>query len=390
MRYRKTALLLLALVVTAPAAGAQAVARWGITPELRIGHEDRRNYALTIVSDLEVDGAGRIYIAQPVEQTIRVYTRTGAYVRSIGRSGAGPGEFGTVERLGWRGDTLYATDPRLDRATLFSTDGRTLATVARSRDYVTPELGPASPVGLLANGAVVGRPAFPRKIVDGGERGEVPLVRQSRAGTILGPLAVLNDVAGAELRIRFEPNGTFYMSSPIPTQTLWDLAPDGSALVVVERQPSISAEGAAFTVTKIRADGSQTYSREYAYTPTPVSRTVRDSLAAHVLAYATGFSKGRFAMGEGVRRGFSPPPYEPPVTALVYGRDGTIWLRRESLGREQVRWMVLDPAGVPVATLQAPAALEIHQADRSAVWGVVKDEMAVSYVVRYRVGPAIR
>src|SRR5690606_27530235 len=103
--------LLLASCLLAPlAAHAQTTPLWTATPELRIGSLDRADYALTEVHDLAVDAAGNLYVAQRTEGLIRVFDARGRFVRTVGRRGAGPGEFQDIARIGLRGDTLWATD----------------------------------------------------------------------------------------------------------------------------------------------------------------------------------------------------------------------------------------------------------------------------------------
>jgi hypothetical protein len=45
------------------------------------------------ISDIEVDADGRLYVFDRQAQDVRVFNPDGSYVRTIGRSGRGPGEF---------------------------------------------------------------------------------------------------------------------------------------------------------------------------------------------------------------------------------------------------------------------------------------------------------
>jgi hypothetical protein len=71
-------------------------------------------------------------------------------------------------------------------------------------------------------------------------------------------------------------------------------------------------------------------------------------------------------------------------TDLVTGRDGTIWLRREGTVDPAV-WDVLDDNAELVHRIEVPARVRVHEVDQRNVWGVVKDDLGVSYIVRYRI-----
>ena len=66
-----------------------------IVRELVIGAEDGDfNYLFgTRAPHLSVDGEGRMFVADPTNLRVQVYADNGEYIRTIGRSGEGPGEF---------------------------------------------------------------------------------------------------------------------------------------------------------------------------------------------------------------------------------------------------------------------------------------------------------
>lgn len=72
------------------------------------------------------DADGAIYVADASSSEIRVFDASGALIRRIGRSGAGPAEFNTLQSIGWLGDTLVTLDGRLARIGLLTRDGKWL------------------------------------------------------------------------------------------------------------------------------------------------------------------------------------------------------------------------------------------------------------------------
>lgn len=79
------------------------------------------------------------------------------------------------------------------------------------------------------------------------------------------------------------------------------------------------------------------------------------------------------------------PRFLPPVTGLVVGRDGTIWLRREERGESDVDWLILAADGEPLGLAATPAGFNGMAADRSAIWGMELDFLDVPYIVKYRI-----
>lgn len=75
---------------------------------------------------------GRVAAANGGSNEIRVFASDGAFVRSFGRAGGGPGEFQRITRLLRTGDTLVGVDGD-SRAQVFDPNGRLLRSLRRAR-----------------------------------------------------------------------------------------------------------------------------------------------------------------------------------------------------------------------------------------------------------------
>jgi outer membrane protein assembly factor BamB len=77
---------------------------------------------------VEVDTDGNIYIAEPMPRTGRVlvFDADGEFVRMIGRSGQGPGEYLQPFAVEWAGDALFVFDPGQSRLTRWNAAGELL------------------------------------------------------------------------------------------------------------------------------------------------------------------------------------------------------------------------------------------------------------------------
>lgn len=74
---------------------AHAQARWIGKVDLAIGGPDetRDAYLLNTIWGLDRDDAGRIFVAQPKDNAIRVFSSSGKHLYTFGQKGKGPGDF---------------------------------------------------------------------------------------------------------------------------------------------------------------------------------------------------------------------------------------------------------------------------------------------------------
>jgi hypothetical protein len=99
-----------------------------LSKELSIGlKEGPAEYMFSQLQDVDVDAEGNIYALDQREVQVRVYDAKGAYLRTIGRRGQGPGEFrlpGFVQ-ITKQGE-LLVYDYAMSRASFFTPDGSLL------------------------------------------------------------------------------------------------------------------------------------------------------------------------------------------------------------------------------------------------------------------------
>lgn len=129
---------------TSEQAAAPSVPVWrlGTAPRVRIASDDAID--LGDVSAVAVLSSGEIVVATMYPPGLHVFGSDGAFARSIGRRGRGPGEFTSVDRVDRLGDTLVVFDLE-EVAQRFLPSGSFLGAEAR------PE-GGGRLLGLFANG----------------------------------------------------------------------------------------------------------------------------------------------------------------------------------------------------------------------------------------------
>lgn len=117
-------------VITNPDYPRDGVFKYELEEEISIGLMDGdENYILNRPRDLKVTQNGTIYIFDSGDINIKVYNKNGVYLRTIGRKGQGPGEFGSsllffdISNDG----KIYLADYGNKRIAIFDTTGTYLS-----------------------------------------------------------------------------------------------------------------------------------------------------------------------------------------------------------------------------------------------------------------------
>ena len=124
--------------VVNPAEGLWEVGEpWRLLPELVLGEvEGADAEVFASISGLEVDEAGRIYVLDRQANELRIFSPEGVHVRSVGRSGGGPGEYTNANGVEWIApDTLLVIDQQGNRYTVLTTDGEYVRSVPRQLGF---------------------------------------------------------------------------------------------------------------------------------------------------------------------------------------------------------------------------------------------------------------
>jgi hypothetical protein len=328
-----------------------------------------------------------LYVTQWRVPSVTVFNVAGAQVRTIGRQGSGPGEFVFATAVGWKGDTLWVSDPPQSRINLFDRSGRFVSSVTFTTRPPSPAYRNLSPGAVLADGSILSIAAPARSdVLTAGRVLRVPVLRMTRAGHVIDTIATTAPLIMAT-RLELAPNRGFTVANPMTSQPIVAPTAGGAGVVIVERGASSDRRRAAFRVTRLTLEGDTVFSREYAYQPIAVSGSYRARVYAEIVNNVAASERQipRSRIEEVVAKGLPLPAFHPPVSAFVAGSDGSLWLRREETESQSVSWDVLNAAGAPLGTLSAAAGLTFALANLEVVWAVVTDSLDVSAIQRLRV-----
>ena len=115
-----------------------------------IGSLDGQYDAFGNIWDVALDGRGRTYVADVGQSHVTVFDDAGAYLRTIGRRGSGPGEFQQPMQIGIdKADTMFVFDVGLRRLSKFSPEGRFVV------HAMLPDITAVGDIRFLPNGDIV-------------------------------------------------------------------------------------------------------------------------------------------------------------------------------------------------------------------------------------------
>ncbi|HEU5217115.1 MAG TPA: 6-bladed beta-propeller [Gemmatimonadales bacterium] len=365
-------------VIPGTAVAQAAPTQWHLSaqPTLIIGGEGNPRTRLLRVGRVMRLPGGEIVVPNAGTNEIRIFDKTGRFLRALGRAGAGPGEFKSLLLVDRTGDTLFLADRVNRRITLFAVDGTLLAT--------TP---------------VVARDAFGAFSVVGRLRNGRWLVRTTSSPSLSGPQRTFRDTArigaldpdasSAVTWLTWIPGTTYFVHNPAN-------GPEGDVAAVVPLSPAAMAVALGNDV--VIGDSQDKVIGAYADTGA-VLRLITLPLEPHPLTDQKIAQLRTRALHQNpaVRsRPWLTALYSRDVmgrTPVVFGdlvgaADGSLWIQAGPADpTESATWLVLDAAGKPRATLVTPVGFRITEVGARYVLGVHTDADGMETVRLYQLTP---
>jgi len=264
---------------------------------------------------------------------------------------------------------------------LFSPDGEFAELISFHINDGSTAFG-VRPIFPLGDGSVAAfAPAGNSEII-GGSVTQETWFKASRDGAIVDTLAVMS-VEGRLFSVRYKETPRAG-GHPLSWASLLGAPPTGTSLVVVDRPSATSGDAATYQVLRIGLNGDTLDAMALAYGPVPLLGAQIDSIA---LAMAQGWAERMNAAVPAVAAEIKDqvvwPAYQPPVTKVLCGSDGSVWLRRELVGAPSARWDILDEDLAPIGWVKLPLGFDVKVVARDRVYGVELDDFDVPSVVRF-------
>ena len=345
---------------------------WQVAPEpqLRIGSlEGAPEVTFGNVRDVGLLSGGRLYVADELSRTIRVFSAEGDYLESVGREGDGPGElrsFLTVEP--YRADSLWVYDYFQRTVSVFGPEfdfARSFPNPLTAGNYWFTSALSGGRFLVYSPGSGLARPEGPGAVPD------------SSHIVVFSPDGASADTVGTFLmRIqRFVDGGRPVAShfTPLP-----GILGHGDRILLTD--------GATFSIREYDLEGALRRVIRRAYSHEPVTPEMISDFQAAYLEQAAGHGGVPI---ERLREGLDLAHYGAALpsnsSAMEVDALGNLWVGHWVVpGDEVARWSVFDTDGRWLGEIDTPPGLTVKQITGDAVIGVARDDLDVQYVQVHR------
>lgn len=281
---------------------------WALRETLRIGSGDEGPTSFSWVKGIAADSLGRIFIYEHSTQDIRVFGPDGAYLKTIGRRGAGPGELANAEGIVFADDgNLWVRDAANGRFSIFTGEGEFLNAWPASFCWSQGTWLPKAAPGRLVDYDCVVRPSAERAdrlTVLVGYRTDSSGVDTIR----VQPECDVEGLADAATWITRAARSTSYRAIPYAARAERAYGPFGDLWC--------AQNSSRYEIVRLGLDGD-TVRVTRTLPPIPVTPGERDSLIADIDARGpTGVDFSRI------------PETKPAIERLVVDNEGRLWVRR--------------------------------------------------------------
>jgi hypothetical protein len=341
---------------------------------------DGMNSDFSRFGPIAASASGLLAVAQPQDGTVLLFSADGRQLATVGRKGSGPGEFRGINQLGWSGDTLWVVDYSNNRLTLISPTGRIAREIALplrvdgSRVAGTVQGLRWSPrvQALYRDGTLLfsARRSAPGGAANGPREIEEWFIR----GKIDGELqaAVFRSPPNTCSR-RAEGATVVQVVLHFCPQPMTAIATDGSRLVVATMTTTPDGAG-SYSVVVRSGEGRDIFAQSAATRLEPVPGPLRDSL---VEGYRTDNPAARE-----LTKDYIIPRFYTPLTHLVTGVNGDVWLRvRTATGERD--WHVYDASGTRLSTVRLPREANVFAVERRGIWANEVNSDGIESLVLY-------
>ncbi len=299
---------------------------WKLVPVATINPPDGAPGEIGAVQSLAIGDDGSVYAFQRSPATITVFGPDGAFVRSIGREGDGPGEIRSG-MVGVRNDTVVVQDPNAHRLTWFKADGSFIRTVQSTCCYWTNTFTIDSAGRIWSPGSV-------------GKDGDGGWIRFGMDGTRLDSLLMpkSNDApsAGKYWSVSMK-NGnsrsSMMMNIPLQPSTQQFLRSDGAVMVG-------NTQLLSFAILANAKDSSRVFEAPAQHLA--IGDDLRDSIFEQAIAKQS--EQWREALRKDAKVDDIPKVW-PAWTNVASDRSGRLWVSLPGDGGEVTRVVVFDAGG---------------------------------------------
>jgi len=337
---------------------------WRVVEQLRIGAlHSEGPFTFGRINSIAADGLGRVWVLEGQASELRVFGPDGVHLRTIGRSGEGPGEFTQPARVDISPDgEIWVMDPLNGRISAFNTLGVLLGTRPFGGGFVTvPWRGGFDNQGRYRSPIVRFEPSF-----------QIRIALLDDSLTVIDSIVPPEDPRERNVW-RIEADGQTRVMAGVPFQgrLVWRLSNASTVWALLTDE---------YRLFELTAEGDTLRSMTKPFAAVPVTSEQLDS-AVEQLTWFTD-------QGGKVDRSMIPRE-KPSVSWFFLDDDNNVWVSRvNGSTTESSDFDVFDADARFLGTVAVPFVLQevpIPFVRDGLLYGVTRCEFDEPYVVRAEV-----
>ena len=343
--------------------------RLGAEPTLTIGAvEGDLNYLFQQISHALRLEDGTIVVADRRASEVRLFDAAGVFIRTLGGSGQGPGEFQMLHEVWARGDTIWASDNIQSRISVFERGGDVLETI---RVEVAPGKGSRSPQSHFPDGTLLVLNA-PSGGIGFGTGDVLPgvvwsLDRYSQGGRFMHEISSLQESSRWEHGIEGLSPGIYLPFSL------------GLPLFAASGDHVYAGEGTEASIARWNHDGVLSHVVRWTI---PERRVSDDDKSRYRQANSVAPRYYDAAAWARYLREIPFPERMPMYRRLLVDAQRNLWAERfRPSWEEGSSWYVFDEQGAWLGEVATPPGLHIFEIGTDYVLGRRRDALDVPSVV---------
>jgi hypothetical protein len=362
-----------------------ALASWHIAdaPLVTIGADDRLEGQAfgRVAGALRLDN-GSIVVADVSPPELRLFDSTGRYLRTLGRSGSGPGEFKWLGPPGFfAGDSFFVVDVAQRRASFYDNEGRPAGTRRFSIQLTDGRV--FSPIGMVSSDRYIAALLEAKRPTRLGQhiRNAVELVTGQFGAANFAAIARSggNEVVGGIWN-----EGGHQSVAAYPVEF------GNRTLVGVLGSRIFLGESSKPAVTEYEIGGRVKGRITWEALPDSITEKDRNARitqeSTRISALPQGPDPGQRWSEVEQLRAAQLPKYGPAFTAILPAGDGSLWIERDPRPwTPSYDFLVFDTLRTIVARIAIPRQLKVFQVGADFVLARWRDPGEADQVRLYRI-----
>jgi len=339
----------------------------------------------------------RVFVLEPFESRVSVWTPAGRRLLDLGGTGQGPGDFMFPYRIDMDESGFLVRDQQ--RFSYFSHEGKLLRTVPNPPASVGYQGFPITTDVLLADGSFLGIPNIPASVRLGlwgdDPMNALPVLRIHESGQqwLLEEVYTRN-VRNLTLAVPLG-DGYYFAAQPY-SDADWHLLDRETGSVVVARLTGDDLQAGEVELIEASASGETVWRRRLGFRPIRLGEVMVDNTIDGLIKAVNreeeitpGILGGRSAR-DLAREALYVPEYLPSLAKFVLTSSGEAWLQTRERSDSLSVWYSIKRGNEdsPPRRVLLPNRFALTDATATHVWGVLEDELGTNYVAGRRLVPS--